>query len=120
MRYVVKNQFFGLENKPQNPEGVGDKDTLAVRKQEEDASEGNGAVSHSDTAVGGERDAAVGAYVRSLEGLDVRKGPAADQDHEQSDKDTTALRSCSHDVTTTDKTSNMYDDEIWDSPGTVF
>ncbi|XP_028249000.1 FMR1-interacting protein NUFIP1 isoform X2 [Parambassis ranga] len=116
VRYVVQNQFFGLENKPQNQEGVGDKDTLAVRneKQEEDASE------ESRALVGGERDAAVGARVCNLEDLDRRKVPAADQDNEQSDKDTTASKSCSHVSTTTNKTSNMYDDEIWDSPGTVF
>lgn len=150
MRYVVRNNFFGLESRPQNQEGTKDKATPAVPTGEhegrpEKPSEEVGAVLRSAFLVGGERSSAeVELETNKADVVDqflpqncqdqndrVCSEPSEDVDSGagqvagyfiQNPEETTARDCHSLDLTATDKitsTSNIYDDEIWESPGAV-
>ncbi|XP_051283935.1 nuclear fragile X mental retardation-interacting protein 1 isoform X2 [Dicentrarchus labrax] len=152
VRYVVRSNFFGLESRPQNQEGITNKATPAITTgghegRQEKPSEEVRAVPRSASLAGGERSS---AGVGNRDDLETSKAVVVDQNCQdpglQSDhvcfepsKDTvdssaeqvpgdliqnaeeTTVKDCqSMDLTVTDKitpTSNIFDDEIWESPG---
>ncbi|KAL7369507.1 hypothetical protein ABVT39_000971 [Epinephelus coioides] len=147
VRYIVRNNFFGLESKPQNQKGIKDKVTPAIptgehEGRQEKPSEESKSVPRSTSLGGGERSS---AEVSNQEDLETTKAVADDQyscsepskdtpedsrasaqqvagDLIQNAEETTAKDCQSLYLTGTDKirsTSNIYDDEIWESTGAV-
>lgn len=161
MRYVVRNNFFGLESRPQNQEGIKNKATPAIPNGEhggrrEKPSEEARALSRSAYLVGGERSLAEASnqedsetskavvgdqYLpqnckdRDLQGDQVCSEPSKDLSVDSAasaeqvsrefiqNAEETAAKDChSLDLTASDKITsncNIYDDEIWESPGAV-
>lgn len=151
VRYVVQNNFFGLETRPEDQQGIGASSAVAggdCRKAQEKPSEEVVSLSLPASAVGGQRGseegsaASEGSSVPETEGQDDtltcgsteadqcwdqslhadraldpsvpqraaveqdEKGPVC-QDHVSAPFAPDQIRS----------TSNVYDDEIWESPG---
>lgn len=142
MRYVVRNNFFGLESRPQNQKGIQDKVTPAIptgehKGRQEKPSEEARAVPRSTSLVGGERSSVKVSYQEDLEKSkavdnqylhtcsESSKDPPVEQDAGyfiQNTEETTTKDCHNPYLTGTDQirsTSYISDDEIWESPGAV-
>lgn len=139
MRYVVRNNFFGLENRPPKQNGIKDKVTAASptgehegrqeKPSEEARALSTSAEDCSQEDIGTSKAVVVNQYLHTCS--EPSKDPAVDSGasaeqvagyliqnaEEKTVKDCHGLN-----LTGTDKitsTSNIYDDEIWESPGAV-
>ena len=135
VRYVVRNNFFGLESKAQNQAGMRDKPEAATPtgEHEERQKEKDSAVPQDGNQEDLETSKAIVVDQNCLEqGLqsdqvcsEASAAVRAEQavgDFIQNAEETAAKDCHSQDSTATDKItceSNIYDDEIWESPGAV-
>ena len=115
MRYVVRNNFFGLESRPQSQNGVKDNVAAAEGRQEKPSEEARASSTSAEDCnqeyMGTSKAVVVDQYLHTCsEPSKIQEPPSTE---EKTAKDCHSL-----DLTVTDKitsTSDIYDDEIWKS-----
>lgn len=131
MRYVVRNDFFGLENRPQNQQRINDKPAAAIKTGEhegrrEKRSEEHRGVPRPASLVGSQEDLETSqdqGLQREHICSELSKDPVdsvAGTEKVAGDFIQNGVETAAKDCNSPDKTtSNLYDDEIWESPGAV-